>query len=259
MLVEEMREKLKQAGYGDTVDAMKKGELKELVEALEAAGSVLDTVKPVAETQQSADPTPTDEGWTDYVLELFSKNELENGNPKVDGLRRVVEKLYGSFDSRSQIIDSPNINNGFRATVLVSLQFRNGDWTGWTVDGAADVFSGNTAAPYHKHAVATAETRAEGRALRKALKLVKVLSAEETYNADSDEPNGADNRIMQTMISGLNTMADRAGLDPLKTAIKMGLNIESLDQLTHKQGVSLATEIGKYHRGEVETPDEIKK
>lgn len=260
MLIQEMRDKLVQAGYGDEIQSMKKGQLRELIEALEASNKVLDAVEPSEPTEQKETiPSPTDENWTEYVMKLFTKDEVDNGNPKVDGLRRVTEKVYGPFSIFTNVIDSPNINNGFRASVAVQLQFLHGENAGWQVSGAADVFSGNTAAPYHKHAVATAETRAEGRALRKALKLVKVLSAEETYNADSDEPNGSDSRILQTMVSSLHTMADRANLDAVKVAVKMGFDVESLDQLTHKQGISVANQISQYHRKEVETPDELRK
>ena len=39
----------------------------------------------------STNVTPNDVGWTDHVLGLLNKDELVEGNPTTDGLRRIFE------------------------------------------------------------------------------------------------------------------------------------------------------------------------
>lgn len=270
--VAEMREFLASCGYdGDQLTDMKKSQLREAVDTVLQANDTLDSAVVSADaeitpTEQNvpdeavdeAPPRPTDPEWTKYVLTLFAADELDNGSPKVDGLRRVADKLYGSFNIQTDVIDAPRIDNAGRASVVVRLEFREGDKRGWKVDGAADVFSGNTDRKYASHSLATAETRAEGRALRKALKLTKILSAEETYNAADDESTGTDGRIVHGMTNSLNVMANKIKVDALKAAIKMGCDVQALDELTHKQGLKLSEQLGKYQRNEEVIPDEIR-
>jgi hypothetical protein len=194
--------------------------------------------------------------WTDYVMSLFQEKELDNGMPKVDGLRRVAELVYGSFDDITNIEQTPNIDNSYRATVLVTLHFPR---SGRTYSGAADAFAGNTDKKFAMHPIAIAETRAEGRALRKALKLTKIVTAEELQGADKDEPNGTDNRINTQILNSLNVMCDRLGVDLHKLSVKLGYEIGTVEDLTQKQGLDIAKVLGSYSRQEVEIPQEIKK
>lgn len=195
---------------------------------------------------------PTDPEWTDFVMSQFKDNELENKNPKTDALRRVAEKLLGIFDIDTHVIQVPQLDGG--ATVVVTLQFHN---PRRSVSGAADVSSINTAKEFAVHAVATAETRAEGRALRKALRLTKVLAAEELHNADTDEPNGLDGRAPASMLNSLRLMCNKQKID-LDRLAKVKLNVDSINDLTLTQGRQLSTQLFDYGRKPEEIPDEVK-
>jgi hypothetical protein len=119
--------------------------------------------------------------WNDYVMGHFESFELIDGNPNCGALRRVAELLLG------EIIDSGPVreyaatdpNGPGRATVVFQVVF---DWdnTGRlkTFREIADCWHGNTDDLFCAHPSSTASTRAEGRALRKALK-VRCLAAEE--------------------------------------------------------------------------------
>jgi len=123
--------------------------------------------------------------WDAYVMEQFAPHELMDGHPNAAGLRRVAELLLGPIIESGPTQVFPSEGNGpTRATVVFSVTF---DWndTGKTrkYSEVADVWHGNTDAMFTAYAVATASTRAEGRALRKALKLRKC-SAEEICKLD---------------------------------------------------------------------------
>ena len=122
-------------------------------------------------------PNPTDPEWNDYVLGLFdSKTEMYDGRPLCHGLRRVAELLLGQIiSSRPTKVFPPQDDNGVgRATVIWEIVFENGQ----ACSDVADCWEGNTDDTFCAFNTATAATRAEGRALRKALRL-RVVAAEE--------------------------------------------------------------------------------
>lgn len=130
-------------------------------------------------------PKYTDPEWNDYVLSQFVDEELYINNPTVDGLRRVVELLLGEIvHSTTQIVQTPDEGNGRRATAIVTIVIhpRYSAALPHTFSGSADAFPGNLQDLVADNPVAMAETRAEGRALRRALRLRNVV-AEELKNA----------------------------------------------------------------------------
>ena len=124
--------------------------------------------------------------WSDYVMTKFDKSELIDGNPICAGLRRVSEMLLGTVveSGPEQVFPSTDPNKPGRATVVYKVVF---DWmnTGYfkTFREVADVWHGNTDDLFCAHPAATASTRAEGRALRKTLK-IRALAAEELAKKD---------------------------------------------------------------------------
>ena len=150
-----------------------------LFEGLETAQDVDTGVKDVV---QSA-ITPTSPEWNDYVLGMFESNEMYDGRPLCHGLRRVAELLIGTIvSSRPTQVFAPN-NNGEeigRATVVWELVFDNGS----VFSDVADCWEGNTDDAFCVFNTATAATRAEGRALRKALRL-RTVAAEEMTKKDT--------------------------------------------------------------------------
>jgi hypothetical protein len=261
--VDEIRTELLSLGYSkDEVMTLGKADLKKLLEEAQSISKSLDTaVETVGDPEtlqaiaDSEAPAMTSPKWTDYVLGLFEKNELDNGSPKADALRRVAELLLGPFNNRTKVEQVPTIENGGRATVSVEIELLA---NGQVFSGAADVYSGNTERTFAVHAVATAETRAEGRALRKALRLTKVLTAEELQNADVDEPTGIDGRIVSSMVNNLKLMSSNLNVDPVKVAVVMGLNIQVLEDLTHKQALDIANKLAEYRRNPQTVPAEVR-
>ena len=139
----------------------------------------------------SAAPAYNSVEWDEYVMSLFDPSELSDGFPKTVGLRRVAELLLGDIISSRPVQVFPTDGNGpGRATVVYEVKFL------WKLEredvdhlqvrtyaDVADVWMGNSDSLFLGFAVASASTRAEGRALKKALKL-KKCSAEELTSTD---------------------------------------------------------------------------
>ena len=187
----------------------KKKDLVDLVEAIMAkdedfvtmqnAGAV-DLFEEVFEEEQETDtadkeanpaededrPSIFSDEWGEYVMAHFKPNELVDRNPICAGLRRVAELLLGDIieSGPSEVFPATDTNGPGRATVVFSVTF---NWmnsgVAKTFKEVADVWHGNTDDLFCAHPVATASTRAEGRALRKALKL-RCLAAEELAKKD---------------------------------------------------------------------------
>jgi len=147
-------------------------------------------------------PSMFDDEWIGYVMAHFKSNELIDGNPICAGLRRVAELLLGDIveSGPEQIYPATDSNGPGRATVVFKVVFN------WMNEGTlrvfkevADVWHGNTDDLFCAHPVATASTRAEGRALRKALKL-RCLAAEEL--AKKDIVNIVQESVKQAPTSG---------------------------------------------------------
>jgi hypothetical protein len=120
--------------------------------------------------------------WHDYAMTLFHDSEIVDGHPLVAGLRRVAEVVLGPimFSGPTQVFPVQREDHHGRATVIFTVKFANG----MQYAEVADSWEGNTDDMFCAFAVAIASTRAEARALRKALK-IKGVAAEELTKKDT--------------------------------------------------------------------------
>ncbi len=160
----------------------------------------------VAEVE--ATETPPDfysEEWSDYVLRQFRDDELIEGHPKHSGLLRIAESLIGPVMSRTvQDFVAPTKENLGTATVhsrmvfLVTNELHPLAGHQLIEDGIAEVNEGNSAMPFLLHPSATASSKAEAQALRKALRLRNLVAADEIA---PDESAGVNIFMPETMIA----------------------------------------------------------
>lgn len=154
--------------------------MEELFEGLETVQDVDTGVKDVVRGDNPSFLSPE---WNDYVMSFFEKNEQFDGRPTVHGLRRVAEILIGQIVSSKPTQVFPPSNCGTelgRATVVWEITFSDGS----VFSDVADCWEGNTDDTFIVFNTATAATRAEGRALRKALRL-RTVAAEEMTSKDT--------------------------------------------------------------------------
>lgn len=210
-------------------------------------------------------PSINDIEWTDYVLSLLSEDEKIKGNPTTDGLRRIFEIALECevIDSTSDVIQAPTHDNEKRATVVHSLTYVLKDNSviekTRSVSGAADVYWGNCDKIYRNHPVAVAETRAEGRALRRGLKLRKVVAAEEMAEHIEDHPDADSvNKISSNQLNFIDVMAKRLDINVYKLLESLAINHDNVYNMTHDEGVKSVQTLSSYQTNIGSIPADLK-
>ncbi len=167
---------------------------------MESDDAILEEAEPVCDEPVSYDGeimqeemSPQNPDWTNYVLSLFRPNEL---------------------------------NNNFHATVKVMICTEFED-----VDGCADAGPNNTPTKYSHHPVAVAESRAEGRAYRKLLRLTNIISAEEAVS--NDEINDIYEAINSSQIKLIDKMCSEHNINVDKWLAGHNIKLEDFSR-THK-------------------------
>jgi hypothetical protein len=212
--------------------------------------------------------TPNDLEWSDHVLGLLSDDEKIDGNPTTDGLRRIFEIALECtvIDSTSDVVQSPDPQNEKRATVVHNITYALNNVDDGTpnynnlrsVSGSADVYWGNCDKIYRNHPVAVAETRAEGRALRRALKLRKVVAAEEiAANVEDDVTGDNVGKISSNQISFIDVMSKRLNIDVIKLLSSMSMD-KNIKNLTHDNAVSIIRELSKHQQNVEDISEDLR-
>lgn len=163
---------------------------------------------------------PTDPNWKDFIMSKFDpKDEVFNGCPTVDGLRRITELVVGPIiESNAKVVQSPNKDNNYHAVVeheivVLRKHFLDDNELPYQqiVTEVADVRTEENDNVFTKYSAAYASTRAEGRALRKLLRLRKIVAVEEmdSFNDSFNEAYNIDATITATQCMTINLIAKR--------------------------------------------------
>lgn len=201
--------------------------------------------------------------WHEFVMKQFQPDELVEGNPTTEGLRRVVSILLGDIiESSARCINAPCPNNNFSATIehTIKINWTEQDSFGGdvrTFTEIADVNSMNCDTVFRKYPSATASTRAEGRALRKALKLKHVIAAEEKGDDTSDTDEGfAPINSQQIML--LNHMCKKNNINVIKF-INIGENkYNKIDEVGYNTAVKMVGVLNEYVNDKSKISEDIK-
>ena len=212
-------------------------------------------------------PPITSAEWHDYAMSHFNNNELIDGNPICAGLRRVAELLLGEIieTGPSKVFPATDSDGPGRATVVYKVVFNwfnSGMYK--TFSETADVWHGNTDDLFCAHPVATASTRAEGRALRKALKL-RVLAAEELAKKDIVEivqqavrTESGDQRISPQQVQFVDNKCSQLDINAMQF-INMGQNTyKSINDVDKDCAKKMITMLNGYQNGTTEISENIK-
>jgi hypothetical protein len=212
--------------------------------------------------------TPNDLEWTDHVLSLLSDDEKISGNPTTDGLRRIFEIAMDCcvIEARSEVVQTPDVNNEKRATVVHTICYvlkntgqDQEDLKHRSVSGAADVYWGNCDKVYRNHPVAVAETRAEGRALRRALKLRKVVAAEELAKEIEDHPDGDNvSKISANQINFIDVLSKRMDINVNKLLENSGHSDKNIYNIEHDDAINIIKLLSSYQQNIGNISDDIK-
>ena len=203
-------------------------------------------------------PKMGDENWTEHVLSLCRKDEMQDGNPTLFGLRRIAQQLISRIvECRTLVKQIPNPTNNFTSTVVVEVTFTNyGGGKGGLWSGAADVSKDNCMEEYAKHPTATAESRAEGRALRKALG-INVHTVDEVGISPVDVND--DGLISSNQVSSIDMMATtRLNISISALLSSLGITDRATDELTVKEGIQVLGKLQDFFNNPESIPQEIK-
>ena len=204
--------------------------------------------------------------WTDYVLGQLHDDEKIAGNPTTDGLRRIFEDVLNCtlIDLETKVVQAPSPENEKRATVACYMTYvlndPNVDQAIKTkrTSGAADVYWGNCDKIYRNHPVAVAETRAEGRALRKALRLRKVVAAEEIAENVEDDPNGENVlNISSNQINFMDVMAKRTDINVTSLIKSLDIEVDNIRAISHDNAVLIIKKLTEYQQNIQNIPSSI--
>lgn len=211
-----------------------------------------------------------DLGWQDYVMSQFTKEELDDGHPNIAGLRRVSELLLGPIvnSGPTEIYPSTDQNGPGRASVVFSVTFSPflNEYDFREFRASADSYTGNTDDNYAIFPLAIAETRAEARALRRALKLnvasrdeltSKTIQVVETKSAEITwEPSEL---VGSPQITAINKLCERLDIDVDKFINSGDNKYKDISEVTKETALKIIERLNQYQSKECVVPDFIKK
>lgn len=254
-------------------------ELKTVEELLEIQRIMADKTEVVGETQEVAQdktdkvrpPSYISPEWHDYIMGLFTNEEKDDkGNPRVDGLRRVAELALGEIVSSRPVQSSVNGETAFvtwelqifwRPGIEVTVDLNTDYIPVRTFGACASAYFEHTKSPYNKHLGSIADTKAEAKCLRRALRL-RNCSAEELDEVPYDE-RVTDGSFKETEPMSeiqkvqINVMCHKLGIDAAKLWKSTGWK-EGDDYL---KGVAsnLLAQLNSYQGGnKQEIPEDVK-
>lgn len=234
-------------------------------------------VQNVIEPESDA-PNQLSPEWSDYVMSQFADNELVeikgDKYPSCYGLRRVTEELIGEIVESKPVnlIISPDStsNNPGRVTCHYEVTVRcyhNDKYK--TIGDVAEVFALNCDDIFLAYPAATAVTRAEGRCLRKLLKLRCVAAEEITRNKDvakavqqaitvsapTDGSFNGESTASESQISFINAKCEQLGVDVLKFINAGEKKYSNIQEVTKKTASIMIQTLSDYQKNKKKIPE----
>lgn len=211
---------------------------------------------------------PHNPKWVEFILDKLEAREMIDGAPTTDGLRRVTEEVFGQIiGSETEILEIPstNLKETIRCTAKHTLtimrydspssvrthMFMGGGSTSGAIKVSAcvDVLAENLPSPYNKHLVATACTRAEGKALRRALK-IRIITAEEQQNSTEvvDEVEQQSDTITDQQLLAINALCKKLNVSMKKLVQRSYPSVTSTKELTRGNGRDIISTLSGFQR-----------
>ena len=217
-----------------------------------ADADFLDEFTPVDEDAPNApesSPEKFSPEWTDYVLSLLTKDEFINERPRADGLVRLCGVLVGDINWGSPEVHHVGVDY---AAVTITPTLPNGV----KVFGSAECTVNDTDAPYNRYPLATAETRAIGRAAKRILGLTNVLTAEETSKVaeltvpEASNEDRTEGSITDTQIKFIDRMCKKLNVDVQKSITEICGEHGNIRELSHAEALQVNTVLDEWTREE---------
>ena len=219
------------------------------------------------EVTQKAIPGIRDPEWSQYVMGQFSDDELEGENPRLEGLRRVTECLIGEIvEEGSSLVCHPSLENQSTACAKAWIVIERCGLSPIRFEALADASPNNCSKDFAMYLTAMADTRAKGRCYRAALRLKRVIAAEEASGIKDEEGNDLEREINPGQIATIRLLADRLNvsikslLEDLEIPYKTinGQNFPDLKSIDHQAAMIVINRLNSL-RAENHVPDKLTK
>lgn len=222
--------------------------------------------------QKESDPTIDDPEWSDFILSQLADEEQMDGKPLVAGLRRLAEIHIGEivFSGPTSVETLETEHPVGKCTVVYKVEFlvKRGQKTVTKVySDVADVWHANTDDMFAVYASATASTRAEARALRKALKL-RGAAAEEITKKDASKilhdeaprstSEDGDERIANDQINFIDVKCKKEDLDVVAFINSGEKQYPSIYKVPKDKAAGMIKRLNKIANGEFVPDNSIK-
>jgi len=279
--VKDIREELRSLGIEDeaVLSQSKKPLVKLLLETKSEDDDILNLdlededilsavdAEALSEVSELVQPEFNSEKWSEWVISKFADDELENGAPTCDGLRRVSEQILGPIEKVEVIKnDTPSVNNKGNATVVVGVTINPVMLEGHPrygysiyVEDLADANRLNTPEEIFKHPSATAGTRAESRVYRKMLRLRKVLTAEELASNEEniDETWSPSTPITDQQITVIEMLCKRTNMNVLEFINCGDSKYVCVEQISEQSAQKMLQYLNRIQRKDAPRPDDV--
>lgn len=207
-------------------------------------------------------PSRIDPDWSDYVISQLAPDEIYDGKPTTDGLRRLVELLVGRIlVSRVNVKECTRLSeNGTLTPVTVEYEvivFDEALGKQVHYSDAAQVCHYNTKPEFLRYGVETASTRAEGRVYRKLLKLKKTVTSEEADAPPINEEEMSGN-IREEQKNFLDILCRRNDINLIKYINSGSVKHKSIDNVTYEKAAEMVRFLSKLEQNPSLVKDEIR-
>ena len=179
-------------------------------------------------------------------------------------VRGALLLLQGTVvESSSSVVHTQEPSNGNRANLTHTLVYVINDpdidehFKVRTVNGSADVYWGNCDKVYRNHPVAVGETRAEGRALRRGLKLRKVVAAEEIAKEVEDIDGNNVNKITDNQLNFIDVLSNRLDINIKSLVSNLKIENDNIFGLAHEEAVSIIRRLSELQQNVNDIPESL--
>lgn len=201
------------------------------------------------EVVENKEPEYNSPEWSDFVLSKLTADEFRDGAPLVDGLRRVSQVLLGpiveSVPAEMRINDNQTIVSYKISFLWAMNDSRFGQII--TFGGVGDATENNCDFPYNNYRGPMAETRAEGRALKKALGLKRILTADEINPKLKVDPKDLATTAQK---SGIKNICNKLNIDLNKfvnlVEVENGIESTSMEDMLYVTASQCLQRLNQY-------------
>jgi hypothetical protein len=219
------------------------------------------------------EPTMTSPEWSEFVMRQFTENELDaEGRPLVHGLRRVVRLLLGPIlESRARVVQAPSLIPSIEKvgilqpavvehTVRILMtRLEQGLSEAYPVEfcEAADCYFGNVGdIEFARYQTAMASTRAESRALRKALQINTIASEEKSVLPSCEA--GLTGMISPEQVNFLTVLCSRLDINVMKYINSGKTKYDAVEKIPYGVAALMVEHLSKYQNNPSTIPSEFK-